>query len=227
MVHFKLKHNCIRCLPIKPDAPTINIFFIGVYYNCFYITSQKLYLPGILDIITMNLTTELSTKLTITPEFKQALELLLNSSDHIYLTGKAGTGKSTLLSYFRLQTKKKIAVLAPTGVAALNIQGETIHSFFRFKSNVTVEDAQRQGQKLLNTRLYEELDAIVIDEISMVRADLIDCMDVFLRAVLNNNKDFGGLQMIWVGDFRCHNQLPSLRRWQNHQLDLVQPHRSQ
>ena len=163
----------------------------------------------------MNLTTERSTKLTITPEFKQALELLLNSSDHIYLTGKAGTGKSTLLSYFRLQTKKKIAVLAPTGVAALNIQGETIHSFFRFKSNVTVEDAQRQGQKLLNTRLYEELDAIVIDEISMVRADLIDCMDVFLRAVLNNNKDFGGLQMIWVGDLH---QLPPVVTQDDHQF---------
>lgn len=168
-------------------------------------TSQKLSLPAI--VITMQSTTHLSNQLTLTPEFKQALEQLINSTHHIYLTGKAGTGKSTLLSYFRSQTKKKLAVLAPTGVAAINIKGETIHSFFRFKSNITVEDAYKQALNCHQTTLFEQLDAIVIDEISMVRADLIDCMDIFLKTILNNHQDFGGIQMIWVGDLH---QLPPI-----------------
>lgn len=135
----------------------------------------------------------------INPEFQTALEIMENSSRHIFITGKAGTGKSTLLNYFRQNTGKEIAVLAPTGVAALNIQGQTIHSFFNFKPNITPEKVRKISGK--DGILYKEFDAIIIDEISMVRADLLDCVEKFLR--LNGpkrNQWFGGIQMIFIGD---------------------------
>lgn len=134
----------------------------------------------------------------LNPEFKKALDLMENTGKNIFITGKAGTGKSTLLEYFRSLTRKKIVVLAPTGVAALNVQGETIHSFFRFKPDITLQKVKKLKKK---SRIYLEIDAIIIDEISMARADLIDCVDKFLRL---NSKDsalaFGGLQMIFIGD---------------------------
>lgn len=138
-------------------------------------------------------------KLDLNPQFQTALDLMENSQQSIFITGKAGTGKSTLLSYWREQTKKQIAVLAPTGVAALNVKGQTIHSFFGFRPDITVDRVKRvHGEK---EDLYKGLDAIVIDEISMVRADLLDCIDAFLRA---NGPDhraaFGGVQMIFFGD---------------------------
>lgn len=102
-----------------------------------------------------------------------------NSSRHVFITGRAGTGKSTLLDHFRRTTRKKVAVLAPTGVAALNIQGQTVHSFFGFKPNVTPDKIKKiTGQE---GRLFKELDAVIIDEISMVRADLLDCVEKALR----------------------------------------------
>lgn len=136
------------------------------------------------------------------PAFKQALSLLEKTSKNVFIMGKAGTGKSTLLSYFRDTTSKKIAVLAPTGVAAVNIQGQTIHSFFKFKPNVTLQSIKRPRKREDNKKnIYQKLDTIIIDEISMVRADLMDCIDRFLR--LNGNdssKPFGGIQMIFIGD---------------------------
>ena len=72
-------------------------------------------------------------KIELNEQFLKALEIIENTQKNVFLTGKAGTGKSTLLNYFRLNTKKQVVVLAPTGVAALNVQGETIHAFFRFK----------------------------------------------------------------------------------------------
>jgi len=119
-----------------------------------------------------------------------------NSNKNIFITGKAGTGKSTLLQYFREKTKKQVVVLAPTGVAALNVKGETIHSFFSFKPDITVEKVQSVEEEI-----YKHIDAVVIDEISMVRADLFDCVDRFLR--LNGKykqKPFGGTQVIAIGD---------------------------
>jgi ATP-dependent exoDNAse (exonuclease V) alpha subunit len=118
---------------------------------------------------------------------------------HIFITGKAGTGKSTLLDYFRNATRKKVAVLAPTGVAALNVRGQTIHSFCRFKPDITLDKVKKLSGK--GAALYRNLDAVIIDEISMVRADLLDCVERFLS--LNGphpKKRFGGLQMIFIGD---------------------------
>lgn len=138
-------------------------------------------------------------KLTNTPEFDQALSLMEDTMGHpIFLTGRAGTGKSTLLQYFRQTTQKKIAVLAPTGLAALNVRGQTIHSFFGFPPHPIHSD---HIKKRKNNLIYQNLDAIVIDEVSMVRADVLDAIDQFMRI---NGKErslpFGGVQMIFIGD---------------------------
>jgi ATP-dependent exoDNAse (exonuclease V) alpha subunit len=133
-------------------------------------------------------------------QFKHALDLMEHTERSVFITGRAGTGKSTLLSYFRHATRKKVAVLAPTGVAALNVKGQTIHSFFGFKPNITLERVRRLRLSD-EENIYRQLDAIIIDEISMVRADLLDCVDRFLR--LNGpraDRPFGGIQMIFIGD---------------------------
>ncbi len=121
-----------------------------------------------------------------------------NSDEHLFLTGKAGTGKSTLLNYFRETTKKKVVILAPTGIAAINVKGQTIHSFFGFPPHPLRSD---QIRKRRNRKLYENLDTIIIDEVSMVRADLLDSINHFMR--INGQyryKAFGGVQMIFIGD---------------------------
>ncbi len=139
-------------------------------------------------------------KIEINPQFAKALDLMEHSSTHIFVTGRAGTGKSTLLDYFRSVTKKDLVVLAPTGVAAVNIAGQTIHSFFGFRPDVTVDKARKAAKKN-KLSIYKNLDAIIIDEISMVRADLLDCIDQFLR-IKGSEPDlpFGGVQMVFIGD---------------------------
>ena len=137
----------------------------------------------------------------INDRFRQALDMMECTSRSTFITGRAGTGKSTLLSYFHHTTEKKVAVLAPTGVAALNVKGQTIHSFFGFKPNITLERIRKVRFSDDKKNIYKKLDAIVIDEISMVRADLLDCVDKFLR--LNGprgDRPFGGIQMIFFGD---------------------------
>ena len=134
-------------------------------------------------------------------QFRRALDTIEHTAKSAFITGRAGTGKSTLLDYFRCTTSKKVAVLAPTGVAALNVKGQTVHSFFGFKPNITLERIRRVRFSEDEENIYKKLDAIVIDEISMVRADLLDCVDKFLR--LNGpsaNRAFGGIQMIFIGD---------------------------
>ncbi len=136
----------------------------------------------------------------LTPEFTHAFDLMENSTEHIFLTGRAGTGKSTLLQYFRSKTEKNIVVVAPTGIAAINVQGVTIHSFFGFPPYPIHPEHIRKRK---NRKLYKELDTIVIDEISMVRADLLDGIDYFMRInglKENRHKPFGGVQMIFIGD---------------------------
>ncbi|MEF2233225.1 MAG: AAA family ATPase, partial [Candidatus Cardinium sp.] len=141
------------------------------------------------------------TNIELNEQFIKALNLMESSAKNIFITGKAGTGKSTLLKHFRENTQKKIAVLAPTGTAAVNIKGQTIHSFFGFKPDVTLEAIQTTKKSKKKENIYKNIDAIIIDEISMVRADLLDCIDGFLR--LNGKQEsepFGGIQIICIGD---------------------------
>ncbi len=137
-------------------------------------------------------------KLEITDEFQFAIDAMEKTHNCIFVTGEAGTGKSTLLKYFIKTTKKKIVVIAPTGVAAMNVGGQTIHSFFKFPPRpITASDIKVSSQG----ELCKVLGAIIIDEISMVRADLLDGIDKFLR--LNGRdftKPFGGIQLIFFGD---------------------------
>jgi ATP-dependent DNA helicase PIF1 len=132
------------------------------------------------------------------PEFSKAFEILNNSSDNLFITGKAGTGKSTFLEYFRQNTKKRVAVVAPTGVAALNVRGQTIHSFFKFRPQFFDKTSIKVKK---DRKVYAKLDMIIIDEISMVRADLFAAIEHFLR--LNGPKQgqpFGGVQICVIGD---------------------------
>lgn len=128
-------------------------------------------------LIKMQKTSE--KQIELNPEFKKAFELMENSGKNVFVTGKAGTGKSTLLKYFRENTAKEVVVLAPTGVAALNVEGQTIHSFFKFNIDITPTKVKKLSE--LQRELYGHIDTIVIDEVSMVRADLMDCVDKFLR----------------------------------------------
>ena len=141
-------------------------------------------------------------KLEINSQFEQALKLMEEGPGHVFITGKAGTGKSTLLKHFRENSKNAVVVLAPTGVAAVNIKGQTIHSFFRFRPDITPEKARKIASRLgADQELYKSLDAVVIDEISMVRADLFDCIDQFLRIARNKKKTpFGGVRLVLIGD---------------------------
>ncbi len=139
-------------------------------------------------------------KIEINEDFKKALDLLEHTRRNVFVTGRAGTGKSTLLDYFRQSTSKNVVVLAPTGVAAVNIAGQTIHSFFRFKPDITLQKVRPMKTEKAR-KLYREIEIIIIDEISMVRPDLLDCVDKFLR-LNGKNKDvpFGGIQMAFFGD---------------------------
>jgi len=140
----------------------------------------------------------------INAKFSEALEIMNAGKRNLFVTGRAGTGKSTILRYFRDTTERQIAVLAPTGVAAINIGGETMHSFFGFKPDITIDKARRNAKRVSNgdnAEMYRKLETIVIDEISMVRADLFDCADVFLRVIRNDHQTpFGGTRIIMIGD---------------------------
>ncbi|MBI5023444.1 MAG: AAA family ATPase [Candidatus Omnitrophica bacterium] len=134
-------------------------------------------------------------------QFSAAYDLLENNPYPVFVTGKAGTGKSTLLQYFREHTSKNIVVLAPTGVAAVNVRGQTIHSFFRFRPDITPEGVHSIRLRKTQKTIFKKLDAVVIDEISMVRSDLLDCVDAFLRLHgPDGAAPFGGVQMIFFGD---------------------------
>ena len=136
--------------------------------------------------------------LDINDEFKSAFDLMEHARECLFITGKAGTGKSTLLKYFKANTGKKIIVLAPTGVAAINVGGQTIHSFFRLPPKIIQKDAIK---RLRDKSLIENLDMVIIDEVSMVRSDLMDGIDYALRLNRGRMKTpFGGVQMVFFGD---------------------------
>lgn len=139
-------------------------------------------------------------RLSRTEQFDRALELMQHGGPFTFITGRAGTGKSTLLTHFREQTKLIAPVLAPTGIAAINVQGETIHRFFHFAPGITANDAYRKGCASTESKIYLKADALIIDEISMVRADLLDCIDHFMRGVRRNKRPFGGCRIIAIGD---------------------------
>lgn len=138
-------------------------------------------------------------EIELTAEFRHALDLMNKTNKCLFITGKAGTGKSTLLRYFRAKTEKNVAVVAPTGVAAINVEGQTIHSFFKLPLRfIQKEDIRRLTR---NRRVIECLDTLIIDEASMVRADILDGIDHSLR--LNRGKQdvpFGGVQIVLFGD---------------------------
>lgn len=147
---------------------------------------------------------------TSSAEFQNALHLITHTHHSIFLTGKAGTGKSTFLRYVCKNTKKKHVILAPTGIAAINAGGCTIHSFFKLPFHPLVPDDTRYAGCRLrdflrynkaHIKLLRELELIVIDEISMVRADIIDFIDRILRTYTGNWRiPFGGKQMLLIGD---------------------------
>ena len=149
---------------------------------------------------------------TDNPEFLDALNLIFHTKQSVFLTGKAGTGKSTFLKYICQNTKKKYVVLAPTGIAAINAGGVTLHSFFRLPFRPILPDdpdlATKHGRifdffkyNKEQRKILTEVELIIIDEISMVRADIIDCIDRILRVYSNNMKrPFGGKQLLFVGD---------------------------
>lgn len=145
------------------------------------------------------------------PEFQDAWSVIRKTNRSVFLTGKAGTGKSTFLKYIRANSKKKLVVLAPTGIAAVNVGGQTLHSFFKipFKpllpDDPDISNISRLRKMLRYTKekvkLIRELELIIIDEISMVRADIIDFVDRVLRVYSGNMREpFGGKQLLLVGD---------------------------
>ena len=143
----------------------------------------------------------LPEKITITDQFAQVIERFEKSDQPLFITGRAGTGKSTLLTHIRENTIRDIAVVAPTGVAALNVKGQTIHRFFNFSPDVTPQKIVEGRVKPRKKDLYETLDALIIDEISMVRADMIDCIHQFLtRYGPAPGLPFGGVQLVMFGD---------------------------
>lgn len=155
-------------------------------------------------------------------EFQDAMRLITHTRQSVFLTGKAGTGKSTFLKHICKQTKKKFIVLAPTGIAAINAEGVTLHSFFKLPFRPMMPDdpdlSTKGGRifeffkyKKKHRKLIEEVDLIIIDEISMVRADTIDTIDRILRVFSGNQRlPFGGKQLLFVGDiFQLEPVVPS------------------
>lgn len=164
--------------------------------------------------------------------FKKAVAFVNQTNQNLFLTGKAGTGKTTFLKYIRENCYKKMAITAPTGVAAMNAGGTTLHALFWLPFGVFIEDYElkwdEQDNNIYNkNRLFstikltkqrrailQELEMLVIDEVSMVRADTLDAIDVILKSVRRDMRPFGGVQVLFIGDLY---QLPPVvkdQEWQ-------------
>ena len=147
---------------------------------------------------------------TVNREWQQATQIIQYSRRSLFLTGKAGTGKSTFLRHIANNTKKKTVILAPTGIAAINVGGVTLHSFFHLPFHPLLPTDKRYDSRHIREtlkygsdriKLLKEIELIIIDEISMVRADIIDFIDKVLRIYCRNHREpFGGKQLLLVGD---------------------------
>lgn len=159
-------------------------------------------------------------------ELNTAWDIIENTDTNLFLTGKAGTGKTTFLKKLRENSRKNILVLAPTGIAAINASGATIHSFFQFPLSPFVP-----GQGFVSSdhrflrfskskrSLLQSVSLLVIDEVSMVRPDIIDAIDDSLRKIRRSSRPFGGVQLLLIGDLR---QLPPVLK--EEEWNLLSPH---
>ncbi|MBL0740915.1 ATP-dependent DNA helicase [Chryseolinea lacunae] len=155
-------------------------------------------------------------------DLTMAYHMMEYTNETLFLTGRAGTGKSTLLNYFRKNTTKKYVVLAPTGLAALQVGGGTIHSFFGFPLRTLVKgdpEIQPWGKGHPRLRILRKMDTLVIDEISMVRADILDAIDLSLRLNMDSELPFGGKQLIFIGDVFQLSPVVSPQDFQSTDLD--------
>jgi len=140
------------------------------------------------------------------PQLQLAHDFVHYTGQHIFLTGKAGTGKTTFLRQLKASSPKRMVVVAPTGVAAINAGGVTIHSFFQLSFAPQMEEEQQRREQKRFTKkklnIIRSLDLLVIDEISMVRADVLDAIDRTLRRIRRSSKAFGGVQLLMIGDLQ-------------------------
>lgn len=180
-------------------------------------------------MITINLEVEVADKID-NPQLEMAFNFVQYTNRNVFLTGKAGTGKTTFLHKLKTVSPKRMIVVAPTGVAAINAGGVTIHSFFQlpFGPFVPVQkdeegNENRNIQKFSREKIniIRSMDLLVIDEISMVRADVLDAIDDVLRRFKNKHKPFGGVQLLMIGDIQQlapvvkDDEWSVLRRWYN------------
>ena len=184
---------------------------------------------------TMNTVQNMAQQTFVNQKLDFVEELVLYTDSHIFLTGKAGTGKTTFLKDLPLKTYKRMVVVAPTGVAAINAGGQTIHSFFQLpfgpqlpenalppidshrndiggRTKSLAAQYQKLNKKKIN--LIRSLDLLIIDEISMVRADVLDAIDTVLRRVRRSQKPFGGLQLLMIGDVHQLAPVAKAEEWE-------------
>ncbi|WP_346881419.1 helix-turn-helix domain-containing protein [uncultured Algibacter sp.] len=157
----------------------------------------------------------------VNKELELAWEFVNNTNRSIFLTGKAGTGKTTFLHRLKMNSLKRMVVVAPTGVAAINAKGVTIHSFFQMPFGPILPDTDLNASKGFNRKfsktkidIIKSMDLLVIDEISMVRADLLDGIDRTLRRFKNRNKVFGGVQVLMIGDLQQLSPVIKEQEWE-------------
>ena len=148
---------------------------------------------------------DIPDEIELEDEFKNIFNKMEYSNQNIFITGKAGTGKTTLLEYFRINSKKKFVILASTGISAIKAKGKTIHSFFLFPPRILINEKIKR----LRSNIIKNVDTILIDECSMIRCDLLDAIDQSLRLNKNSDESFGGVQIILLGDIH---QLPPVIR---------------
>jgi len=159
---------------------------------------------------------------TVNEKLQLAHNFILHTNRNVFLTGKAGTGKTTFLQQVKTLSAKRLAVVAPTGVAAINAGGVTIHSLFQLPFGPLVPGAtNREARRFTRDKikLLRTLDLLIIDEISMVRADVLDGIDEVLRRYRNQSQPFGGVQLLLIGDMQ---QLPPVIR--DEEWALLRPH---